>query len=180
MMTEIRDIRVLAQDLQMCGSAVTWGATYAARVYDPLAEALLNPKLFANVEGRLRVLDRVTLYRTNKGHRVEIAMEMVDLLVKGFDAKTPVLFQLGPVFRLQEGTQLTPQAPAAPADPRDSLKIEMRETSQGRGKAKLKSWDVLDGVGNLLSSFNDEEAANTFLRDFRKLKPGQSIRTSGL
>jgi hypothetical protein len=168
MMTEIRDIRVLAQDLQMCGTAVNWGATYAARVYDPLAEALLNPKLFINVADRLRVLDKVTLYRTNKGHRVEIAMEMVDLLVKGFDAKTPVLFQLGPVFRLQEGAQLTPQAPEPPADPRDALRIETRETGQGKGKPKLISWDVVDGAGAVIFSANEEEAAKNFARDFGK------------
>lgn len=166
MTLEIRDIRVLGQDLQNCGSAVAWGTTYAARVYDPLAEALLNPKLFLNVADRLRVLDRITLYRTNKGHRVEIALEMVELLVKGYDGKLPLTFQTGPIFRLQEGAQPVPQAPARPADPRDDLRIEIRETGQGKGKPKLISWDVYDGAGNVLETFNDEVAANRFVLDF--------------
>ena len=157
----------------MTGTAVTFGATYAARVYFPLNEALLNPKLFIAVSDRLRAGDSIRLFYTDKGHKAERVLEMVDLVVRGFSEREPRLFQTGPVFRMEDVVKAEPlteepQAPAAPADPRTGLRIERRESGQGRGKPKLISWDVYDGVGAVIFSDNDEEVAKTFVRDFGK------------
>lgn len=169
MSQEIRDIRVLPQDFQMTGTAVTFGLTYAARIYDSIPEALLNPKLFLNVADRIRAGDRISLFHTNKGHKAETVIEMVDLVVKGFKGREPQLFQRSPIWRMQdEAAPLAsqPEAPVRQEDPRDTLTIVTRETGQGRGKPKLISWDVADGTGVVLKSFSNEEAAQNYVRDF--------------
>lgn len=167
---EINDIRVTGQDLQMTGTAVTFGLTYAARVYHPLAEALLNPKLFLNVAGRLGAGDSVRLFFTDRGNRQDVEVyEFVDLVVRGFRGREPLMFQCGPIFRMEDddtSVSRTPQPDAAEADLRDGLRIERRETGQGRGRPKLISWDVYDGTGAVVFSDNDEEVARTWARNF--------------
>lgn len=176
-MSEIKDIRVKPQDFQMTGSAVSFGQTFMARIYAPVAEALASPNLLLAVYNNIRVGDEIAIVWTNPGVKIEKVIEKVKVSVIGYDGKRPLLWQESPIWQIDqrraEVAELnaariseTPQPQAKPADPRHTLSISRRETPQGRGKPRLVSWDVFDGAGSLLTSFNNEEAAQAYVRDF--------------
>src|SRR5688572_23385148 len=101
-MSEIKDIRVRAQDFQLTGSAVSFGQTFMARVYEPLALALASPNLLLGVYNNIRVGDEISLVWTNPGVRIERVIEKVKVSVIGYDGKRPLLWQESPIWQIDQ------------------------------------------------------------------------------
>lgn len=161
------DYRIDPNDFQLSGGAVTYGQQFTARVYAPIAHVLGNPDCFSRVANRIRVGDRIEMHFTDRGSNASVLKEIASFLVVGADGRRPVLRQRGEIEDLTAVELAAGETVSVwhkSGDPRiEALEVVEERTGQGRGKPALVTFHVKDGLGNIIESFKDRDAAEAFI-----------------